>query len=277
MVETVTINKAAEHVEPSLEEQAAAVGIDTSKIDVSANEQTGEKPVAPEAKKILGKFNSQEDLEKAYQELEKKLGSGEKTEDKPEAESNEPEVETEVEPEAPTEEQVKETVENAGLNFEELSAKFWDKGALDETDYEALEKSGIPKDYVKAFEAGQQAILELETAKVHAIAGGEDGYKEMVQWAATALDAAEIAAYDKAVNSDDMNIVKAAVKGLKARADAERGFEPVRQVGGNTRGSRGDVYNSIAEMQEDMRNPKYQNDPAFRAGVEQKLGRSNIL
>lgn len=63
---------------PTLEQEAAAMGIDVNAIDHSAEEQSF-NPTKPEIQKtetkekILGKFNSQEEFENAYKELEKKL------------------------------------------------------------------------------------------------------------------------------------------------------------------------------------------------------------
>jgi hypothetical protein len=70
--------------------------------------------------------------------------------------------------------------------------------------------------------------------------------------------------------------VKQAVLGLKARREAVVGFEPQRTVGGNAKPV-ADVYESIAQLKADMNKPDYKRDPAFRAKVEQKLARSNIM
>lgn len=279
MVETVTINTAAEHVEPSLEAQAAAAGIDVGSVDSTATEQTADS-------KILGKFKSQEDLIKAYQALEQKLGKGE-AEAKPvseeapvtEEEPKEEESTSETQPddEKSAEEQAKEAVEEAGLNFDELSNKYWETGTIEEADYASLEKAGISRSMVDQFIEGQKAIVELEQSRVHNSVGGKDAYQSMIEWAKGSLSEAEVNAYDRAVNSDNMDDVLSAVKGLKARFDNENGFEPVRRVGGSTSGSAAPAYESLAQMQADMRNPLYYTDPAFRAQVEQKLARSSIL
>ena len=52
---------------PSMEEQLSAVGLDAE------GNRVEDTPAEP----LLGKFQSVEDLAKAYSELEKKLGSGE--------------------------------------------------------------------------------------------------------------------------------------------------------------------------------------------------------
>ena len=39
----------------------------------------------------------------------------------------------------------------------------------------------------------------------------------------------------------------------------------------------GDNYRSVAELMTDMQDARYHNDPAFRADVERKLARSEIM
>lgn len=282
MVETVVIQNANPTVEPTLEEQAAAAGIDVTKIDSSTTEQTAEPVKTPTTgPKILGKFNTQEELEKAYVELSKKLGAPKAEEATPEVEAAPKEEENteanaDTENKSEAEEVAKEAAEASGLDLNDLSKAYWDQGELTEEQYTSLEKAGYPKAIVDQFIAGQQAVLEAETLRAYNAAGGEQGYAAMIAWAKESLAEAEIAAYDKAVNSGDMNDVLSAVKGLRARYDNEAGFEPTVRVGGKAV-TTGDVYESVAQLTADMANPLYQSDKAFRAKVEAKLGRSNIL
>ena len=107
--------------------------------------------------------------------------------------------------------------------------------------------------------------------------GGEDNYNSMTSWAADNLSEAEVKAYNDAVNAGNIASAMMAVKGLKARYDAEVGFEPTREVKGSTAKAGATTYRSVAELEADMANPKYWNDPAFRKDVERKLSRSDIF
>jgi len=270
-LQTLTINSAANTVEPSLADQAAAAGIDVGAIDSTSTTQTASES----SQKILGKFESQEALIKAYQELEKKQSG------KPDAQT---ETETETDEDlsgdddTDAEDEAREAAKNSGLDFDDLSTKFWERGgALEEAEYTALEKGGYPRNMVDQFIQGAKAVVELETMKVYDAVGGSKAYGDMLAWAGTNLSKSEVAAFDKAVNSDDMNDVMAAVRGLKARYDNEVGFEPTRRVGGRSSRADTSVYESIAQLTADMGKAEYKNDPAFRAKVEAKLGRSSIL
>ena len=137
--------------------------------------------------------------------------------------------------------------------------------------------AGIPKDIVDQFIAGQEALIDSTRNAVFSSVGGEENYNNMTAWASDNLSKDEIRAYNSAVNSSDPASATMAVKGLKARFNAEQGFEPTRQVRGEPAKAGASTYRSTSEMQEDMANPRYQKDPAFRKDVERKLARSNIF
>jgi hypothetical protein len=279
MTETVTVNTTPK--EPTLEETAKAMGIDTAAVDDTATSQA-----APERPAWLPeKFKTVEDFANSYAELEKKLGAGKPSEDgeKPKESGTEEEAKeaTPKQPETPKEEatveEAKEAVENAGLDFDELSAKYWEKGALEDSDYEALEKAGIPRHIADQFAAGQQALIHIERQEAFSVVGGEENYTSMVQWAAENFSDKEIETYDKAVNGNDKAARMMAIEGLKARFEAKVGFEPKRTAGANGSRPTLDTYESVAQLQADMRDPRYGKDPAFIAKVEAKLARSDIF
>jgi hypothetical protein len=258
---SVTLDTSKDFVQPTLEEEAA-------KYDEPA-------PAEERPEWLPEKFKSPEDLAKAYNELQAKLGSRSQPSEEPAPSVEEPE-----EQEAKSdnvEDQAREAVENAGLDFDSLSQKFWDNGALDDGDFEALEKSGIPRGLVEQFIAGQEAVLDATRQSVFSSVGGEEAYNDLTEWAGDNLGSDEIDAFNRAVNSGDKNMTMLAVKGLHARYRSEVGSEPARQIKGETVKSGADTYRSLAELQKDMSDARYRNDPAFRRDVEQKLSRSDIM
>ena len=276
MVETVTINKAVEAPNLSLEQEAANMGIDPKSVDPTAKTQS-----APERPSWLPpKFKSAEELAASYAELEKKLGGNNKSEANPEEsnvqEEGEPNPEEKTTEEQTPEEQAKELVDKAGLNFDEMSSQYWEKGELSKDHYDALDKAGIPKVIVDQFIEGQQALIQAARTTVFNEVGGETKYQSMLEWAGKNYSEAEVAAYNAAVNGNDKNAMLLAVKGLKGRFEATVGFEPTRTLGGRTTPT-ADKYDSIAQMQKDMGDPRYKTDPAFRQKVAAKLQRSSIL
>lgn len=276
MVETVSIKAGSGVAQPTLEESAKAMGINPENLDDTALSQTAKERPAwlPE------KFKSEEDMAAAYAELERKLGTGGKSEAEETPDDEKPPQEDEKPEDKPAtdeEDKARKEAEKAGVDFDELSAKYWEKGALEDADYEKLEKSGIPRGLVDEFAEGQKAIVELERMQVFSKVGGEELYNDMISWAGDNFTDKEIEAYDKAVKGKDKSAMFLAVEGLKARYTAQRGTEPSRIVEGRKSNSGADRYESVAQMQDDMRKPEYKKDPAFRAKVQAKLSRSDIM
>ena len=123
---------------------------------------------------------------------------------------------------------------------------------------------------------GQKAVMAQYENAVTAEVGGSEKYSEIVAWAKANLTDAEINAYNAAVSSGDLAQAKLAVLGLSAKFSKTNGSEP-RLVQGRTANPSGDVFESTAQLTEAMRDPRYRSDPAFRAKVQAKLARSNIL
>ena len=252
-------------------------------VEVKQAETTAEKPVEenkPTQSKPEGlpeKFNSVEELVKSYSELEKKLGE----QSQPTKESVDPVSKTEVKEET-KEEQPKsdldiatKAVDSAGLNMDSLAEEYDKEGKLADKSYQSLEKAGIPKEYVDRFIAGQQAIADQQSASVKNMVGGAESYDAMSEWASNNLSETEKQAYNTAVNSKDLEAVKLAVVGLKARYAQATGSEP-KLVEGKASPSGEQGFDSWAQVTQAMSDPRYSKDPAYQAEVKNKLANSKI-
>jgi hypothetical protein len=265
MVDTVVINS----TQPT--EDPAHVQAMIAKADAAINPPVdGDNTQPPEDKTedrpswLPEKFKSPEDLAKAYSELQAKLGG--KTDD----------ASTDPNASQPDDKQVQDALQSKGLDLNTFSEEFSKTGELSPESYEALEKAGYPRNYVDQYIEGQKARGALYESEVKAVAGGEDKFIEMQEWARVNLSPQEINAYNKAIDSGDPSQAKLAVAGIYQKFAANRPSEPNLFKGDNSAPSN-DVYESIAQMQRDMATPEYKTDPAFRAKVERKLSRSNIL
>jgi hypothetical protein len=108
------------------------------------------------------------------------------------------------------------------------------------------------------------------------MAGGEEQYSGLVQWASENLSESEIDAYNANVESGDLSLAQFAVSGLVARYRSEVGNEPQLVQGDNASSSSG-AFQSVAELTAAMRDPRYNNDPAYRKSVADKLSRSKVF
>jgi hypothetical protein len=79
------------------------------------------------------------------------------------------------------------------------------------------------------------------------------------------------------MDTNDFQAIKMAVRAIAARRDAAEGIEPSRNLSGGVNGGASGAYESVSQLMTDMQSKAYETDPAFRAKVEAKLARSNIL
>lgn len=238
-----------------IKDDKAAAAAPTESIAAAQPEGTQERP-----EWLPKQFKTPEDLAKSYAELRAKMDAREA----PKAKDGESQP--------ATDEIAEEAVAKAGLDMDALEAEFSEKGELSEASYKALQDAGISKEMVDSYVAGQIAQVQLYENGVTSLVGGPDAYGKMIEWASKNLSDDEITEYDSAVNSFDMKKASFAVKALKARMEAADGVAPTIQIDGKApTGIQG--YQSTAQMQEDMRDPRYKSDPAFRQAVYAKIAR----
>jgi len=233
--------------------------------------EVGEKLVAEQEGLLAGKYKSAEELEKAYKELESKLGQQETAE----------KAEAEPEPE-PT-----SLSDNASVITSASDEYYANNGKLSP---ETLQKfsSMSSQDLVNAYlevtkSPDWQAqppseVADISDAQINQVknaAGGEAAYQNMIQWAGTNLDAQSIQAFDQIINTGSLDAINFAVKGLKSQYDAANGIEGT-MVQGKAAPNRGDVFRSQAELVAAMSDRRYDNDPAYRQDVIEKLDRSDL-
>lgn len=210
--------------------------------------------------KILGKFNSQDELVKAYQELEKKLSQ------KPQ--------EAPASQEPLTDEKVGELLNKANIDVNAMAEYYNANRSLSEDHYKSLESAGIPRSYVDQYLSGVEAEAIQVRDQIYNEIGGETAFKAMASWAAANLSQAELQKYNDAVDSGDLDVVRSAVMGLAFKYQKSVGRDPQLINGG---ASQHGGFESLAQLTAAMKDPRYNADPAYRREVEQKLARSSIF
>jgi capsid assembly protein len=230
----------------------ANISGDANKVQVDPNKPAGDPPTP---KLILGKYKTQADLEKAHVELEKKLG-----EQKP----------------VVTPEQAREAVTKAGIDMAAISQEYIaGKGTLSEATLKAIEAKGITREQVGAYIDGLKAQSTQMRQEFAQLAGSEEALKSVLEWAATDGDTAVVKAYNEAVDRGDVVVAKIALQTLGNSYNEAVGSDPALLNGDLTAGDGVEAFASSAQIIEAMRNPKYETDPAYRAGVERRLAKFN--
>jgi hypothetical protein len=256
MVEQVTIK--ADEKDDSLEAAAAAQDADKAVKDEPKLTGEDETPERPEW--LPEKFKTPEDMAKAYAELEKAKSKGEAPDDKD------------------TDATAEKAVDEAGLDMDALSKEYAESGELSKENLEALAKVGITEDMVQSYITGQEAqAAAAQKELLEPIGGDIEAYNKLTAWAGDNLSDAEVDEFNSVLETGNPSAVKMAIRDLSAKYEGVNGTEPGRQLSGKPNTSGAAVYESTADLMKDMSNPEYANNPAFRAKVASKLGRSNIL
>ena len=225
--------------------------------------EIGEKMVAEQEGLLAGKYKKAEDLEKAYIELQGKLGE-------PKEEKEEPTQELEIEKEEETEE--------PDTSFLD---RLWDEAQNEFTDetiqeLSKMDPNELARQYLKYRSDNEQPqITDNQVKQLKDVVGGEKEYEGMLSWAKNNLQKNEIDMYDRVMERGDPTACYFAVQALKYRFDDASGIEG-EMLTGKAPSNRGDQFKSNAQLVEAMNDPKYENDPAYRREVMEKLERSNI-
>lgn len=202
---------------------------------------------------IAGKFKSQEDLLKAYQELEKKLGQ--------------PKEEAPKAPEKASEEVSDAPSEPSAIQVSKYEQEFVDNGTLSDDSYKELEKLGFNKNQVDQYIQGQQVYAENVRNSIYNSVGGQEEYSAVIQWASENLDSGLIQDYNQAVDSLDQTKILRNLEYMKMKRD-QSAPQQARRLEGDSPASGIQPYSNKNEWQRDQTNRLYGKDPKYTNMVD---------
>ena len=263
MAETLTVNTDESTPELTAEEQDSL--------------QVGEKMAEEQGELLAGKYKNAEDLEKAYVELQKKLGDKDGV-------SQEGQETQEVTDESESEEPQAEKSEAVSL-LETANDEYFANGntlskeTLDKfSELSSQELVSAYMEFQKNNPVSNTQEVDVTTAEINKIqnsVGGEAQYNKLVTWAGDNFSADKIKAFDDLVGTGNAAAIQLGVDALKSAYESANGYEG-RMLTGKAAETRGDVYRSQAQLVKAMSDPRYDNDPAYRQDVIAKLERSDI-
>jgi hypothetical protein len=189
----------------------------------------------------------------------------------------------EAAPEAAPEESPAEEASEAETALKEASEEFYkNEGKLDEATVAKLE--ALPSaDLIRAWQKLQSQtevqapISDAEAQEIVTSVGGQEAYNQALAWAAENLSPEDRASYDQVITSGNKAATRFAVEALTNRYKAAVGFDGEPVSGGRAKAPGVKPYRSEAELRRDLSNPRYQQDPAFRLDVEDRLAASGEL
>ena len=234
--------------------------------------EVAEKLGQQENELLAGKYQNAEELEQAYLELQKKLGSDDDDDEVEDTTLDEDEVEYDEATVAGI-----ETIQSASDEYYE------NEGSLSA---ETMEKFGQmdARDLVNAFMAIQENtdpadsypdLSDAEMSTVYNSVGGEAEYNKLTSWAADNMEERALDAFNTVIDQGNPTAIQLAVAGMKAEYDNQEGYEGRMLTGKAAQNSR-DGFRSQAEVVQAMSDPRYDKDPAYRQDLYDKLERSNV-
>ena len=240
--------------------------VETTTLDnLSEDEQdslaVGEKMEEAQEQLLAGKYKSAEELEKGYLELQQKLSNKE-----------EPEPEAETETEETAEPNILDRVwdeATSGKDFtpeltEELNKMAPQDLANLYLDYRQNNQNAQPE----SRDFSEENIKELK-----GIVGGEQNYTNMVQWAQKSLNKQEVDMFDAVMERGDPLSAFFAVRSLAYAYNDSIGYDG-NMVQGKAPRQSNDQFRSQQEVVAAMGDPRYEEDPAYRKDIMEKLKRS---
>ena len=244
--------------------------VETTTIEnLSAEEQdslqVGEQMQEAQDNLLAGKYKNAEELEKGYLELQQKLNNDEE----PQEEEGEYEDE---EYESDAEANVLDRVWEAAISGDEFSEELTEEiNNMAPTDI-----ANMYLDYRQQNENGTaqgRDFTQNDIQQLKGVVGGEQNYTNMVQWAQTSLSEQEINMFDAVMQKGDPLAAFFAVRSLAYAYNDAVGYDG-KMVQGKAPKQTNDQFRSQQEVVRAMGDPRYENDPAYRREIMDKLDRS---
>ena len=186
--------------------------------ELSAEEQdslaVGEQMAQEQEQLFAGKYKNAEELESAYIELQKKLGSSDS--------ESEPQEDTESD-DAP-----EETTSFLDDLWEQSQSEYKEETLEKLRGMDPTELANMYLDYrnqVSQQPNQPQAMPQQVVTQLKSIVGGDANYKNMTDWAASNLTEQEISMFDQVMDSGNPNAAYFAINSLAQRYQDAVGFD----------------------------------------------------
>ena len=179
---------------------------------------------------------------------------------------------------------------NEGEQQQLFAGKFQDTQSLEQAYLELQKKLGEPREEEvseeveeevseeaeEEVESSDDKLSEAQADQLFKMVGGEQVYKDMMDWAGQALIAEEIDMYDSVMAKGDPNSIFFAVQALNNKYTDAVGKEGQMLTGRGSASSADSSFRSQSELVAAMSDPRYDNDPAYRSDVMAKLENSDL-
>ena len=250
------------------ENNPEVTSIDNLNADEQDSLKVGETMQEAQDNLLAGKYKNAQELEQGYIELQKKLGEGEAEE--PVAEAEEEEYEGE---EGEEDGSILDELWEYEINNEE----FHEDAVAELQQMDPVDLANLHIEYRKQVEeeggVGAKDFTETEMTELKGVVGGDENYKNMLEWAGANLNQQEIDMFDAVMQRGDALGAFFAIRSLAYRYNDAAGYEG-KMLTGNAPKTSGTQFRSQQEVIQAMSDPRYESDPAYRKDIMDKLTRS---
>ena len=221
---------------------------------------------------LAGKFQNAEELENAYLNLQKKLGSGD-TDEEEQTTLDDDDDEYYDEATSAGMELISNASNEYYANEGQLSQETMDQ-------FTQMSSTDLVNAYVAMTEENPNQggyspdLSDAEMNSVYNSAGGEAEYNRLTAWAAENVPESKLNAFNDIIDKGNATSIQIAVAGLRSEYESQEGYEGRMLTGKAARAVNG--FRSQAEVVQAMNDPRYDSDPAYRQDVYDKLERSNV-
>ena len=254
MAETLTM-------EPNVEKTS----IDNLSAEEQDSLQVGEQMQEAQDNLLAGKYKNAEELEKGYLELQQKLNSKEE----PAQEEQEEQAEEEGEVESTILDQLWEEATSEKGEFTQETLDELGKMNVEELAQMHLEY----RNSVQGQQPEGKDFSEADIKELKGIVGGEQNYSNMIDWAQKSLNEQEVKMFDAVMERGDPLAAFFAVRSLAYAYNDAIGYDG-NMVQGKAPRQSNDQFRSQQEVVKAMADPRYEDDPAYRRDIMEKLERS---
>ena len=229
--------------------------MESQEAEIADSLRVGQELEAAHEARLAGKYKNTEELEAAYLELQKKLGS---------QEEEDVQAEPEETPETDWLNDAYQAINESGELSEELTKQLSEMNGVDV--FKAMQGAVTPQE--------SRDLTQTEVNSIYKSVGGEEQYGQMTSWAQANLPESQVKAFDEIIESGNLDQINLAIKGLNSQY-----VDAVGQDGNLLQGKPAapeSQFRSQQELIEAMNDPRYDDDPAYRQDVINKLDRSNL-
>lgn len=188
-----------------------------------------------------------------------------------------PKAETPTTPPTPTEFSVSQD------DWKAWTVEYATQGTLSEATQSLIkEKTKLPDYVINEYMTGQKAKIEMAYTKAATVIGGKDKLTQLFTWASKNLSQAEQDSMNVSLASSNWEI---ALLGLNSKYDRmnpnnKQGEPKVQSTNNKPSVASTQVpdqpYRSKREFASERNNPRFANDPKFRAAVERRMIRTDF-